>query len=98
MNASARVPITALSGAGSGGGRIVTGSLPYPAAGLVCSSLVLAAGGAALAGLAPADRDVMLQVSLGRMEFIFQPQLVFLGAVVLPHEWEWKSSPSLAAF
>lgn len=61
----------ALSGARSGGGGFVTGSLPYPAAGLVCSSLVLAAGGAALAGLAPADRDMMLQVSLGRMEFVY---------------------------
>lgn len=49
----------------------MTRSLRYPAARLGYSSPVLAAGGAALAGLAPAGRDTMLQVSLGRMEFIY---------------------------
>lgn len=55
----------------SRGRGIATGSLCSPAARLVCSSLFLAAGGAVMAGLAPAGRDPMLQVSLGRMEFIY---------------------------
>lgn len=45
--------------------------LHYPAASLVCLPPVLAAGRAAVAGLAPAGKDTMLQVSLGRMEFIY---------------------------
>lgn len=42
---------------------------PCPSSWTLDSPLVLAAGRAALAGLAPAARDTMLQVSLGRMEF-----------------------------
>lgn len=42
---------------------------PCPSNWTLGSPLVLAAGRAALAGLAPAASDTMLQVSLGRMEF-----------------------------
>lgn len=63
----APVPVAALSGALWDRDWI----LPLPSIWTLCSSLVLAAGGAALAGLAPAGRDTMLQVSLGRMELVY---------------------------
>lgn len=68
------------------------GTLHYPAR-LECSSLVSAAGGGAVAGLAPAGRNTMLSFLLaGWSSFIFMLQLVFLGAAVLSQEWGWCSN------